>query len=342
MSCSAEMKRDDAPHYNLKVVSSWNVWGIPFGSNKIFHKIKKWRAFNDRQLLQFMTASADTKSTDLVVSCFQECWSFRRGPFTNTFARSAESNWAKWKESAVLIAGIVCYPFTVPFSVLHDVGARMLDQRGHTERVPFQSVSGSNGMSLRRTKLIDSGLVILSTWKPKDHGFFRYVASKGMWTEENLANKGLLWSYFVDWNEPTKCGTLVFNTHLSTSHPVQLLQIQEIKRHFERIRDAVMDQTEHFEFYLMGDFNAETDGRVIEELQESMGLKRVSTTKPTNAEQTNAIDHIFVWRKNVNESESDIKYVQSEVVKPWESGHNVCPMNVDSLSDHCWQAVAVT
>ena len=78
----------------------------------------------------------------------------------------------------------------------------------------------------------------------------------GIRTEECLANKGLLWSYSVDWNEPTKCGASVFITHLSTNNAVQRPQIQESQSHFEQNRDELIDETQHFDFYLMGGLNA--------------------------------------------------------------------------------------
>lgn len=185
---------------------------------------------------------------------------------------------------------------------------------------------------------------MLSTWTPKDYGFYRFENRREGRSEENMANKGLLWSYFVDLEDGNKCGTLVFNTHLSTSNAVIMRQIEEIKDHFERIRDEVIWDTQHFEFYLMGDFNSKLDSDAMVKLKKSMNLTHISTEKPTNGEQTESIDHIFVWRKKRDSkltNAMNVQYVKSEVIKPWEKEHEECPKTVDSLSDHCWQAVAV-
>ena len=53
---------------------------------------------------------------------------------------------------------------------------------------------GINGLTLSITSLIDSGLLILSNWKPKDCGFIKYI-DYPLKDEEILANKGILWAF---------------------------------------------------------------------------------------------------------------------------------------------------
>ena len=41
---------------NLRCLSTWNVWGVPFGSPAIFQRPPKWRAFNDTKLTDFLNS----------------------------------------------------------------------------------------------------------------------------------------------------------------------------------------------------------------------------------------------------------------------------------------------
>eukprot|EP01083_Nonionella_stella_P022635 62594_1 len=333
------------PQFNLRCISSWNVWGVPFASSKIFHRVKKWRPFNDECLLKTITQNQQNTpintQKDLIISCFQECWSFHNGPFMNYFSTTDESNWAFWKERFLLICAVFTYPFICAFKCVYDAQARMLHNQDNEHRyIPFKYVSGSHGMSLRRARMIDSGLCILSTWKPKHHEFIAFEHTPAIPHEEMLANKGILWAYYV--NPQGTCGTVVINTHLSTNTETQYLQMEELKIHFKELCDELMDRTKHFEIYMTGDFNSEYHEPHLYHLQKSLKLRHISTMRMTNGPQNRCIDHIFLWRKNENEYLTQrTKCIQSEVIKPWNNQCVQCPKTTDCLSDHCWQAIIV-
>ena len=267
-----------------------------------------------------------------------------RGPFMHCFANSKESNWKSWKETAILTCGVLSFPLICCFKFVYDAAQRTLDDKADDadKQVPFRYVSGSNGMSLSRMKPIDSGLCILSTWQPRQQGFIAYMASK--WNkgikkdEEVLANKGMLWAYYV--NDAETCGTLVMNTHTTTSTEVQYYQMEELKDAFKKLCDELMDKTKYFEFYLAGDFNAELKEEQLDNLMRSLNLKHISSMKKTNGPQTRCIDHIFAWRKDLDVA--NVEHKVSELAKPWESHCNACPGTEKSLSDHCWQCVTVS
>ena len=65
------------------VVCSWNVWGIPFASWRVFGRQQEWRAWCDEQLSQqteVCESESESESEGLAVLCFQEAWAWRCGP----------------------------------------------------------------------------------------------------------------------------------------------------------------------------------------------------------------------------------------------------------------------
>eukprot|EP01084_Bolivina_argentea_P143460 251913_1 len=331
--------KDHSKTFNLKVISTWNVWGVPFGSNKIFHRNKKWRPFNDKCLIHNISTSVHSidPPNDLIVSCFQEVFSMHKGPFFDTFSNSDEPNWKLWKERTILICAILLYPFICLFKCVYDTSQLMLENKDNIEYIPFKYVIGSNGISLKRSTLVDSGLCILSTWKPIEHGFISYQNNPGIKHEEIVANKGLLWAYYRNNNQT--CGTLLINTHMTTRSSVQPLQIDELLSHCINLCNKFMNKINNFEFYLCGDFNASCDENHLKYLQQSLKLLHISSMNMTNGPQDRCIDHVFVWRKNQNKS--NIKYINNELIKPWKENCENCPETNDCLSDHCWQSVII-
>ena len=45
--------------FNLKAVSTWNVWNVPLAGDFPFHPHKSWRIFNDMNLSNLMNCSDD-------------------------------------------------------------------------------------------------------------------------------------------------------------------------------------------------------------------------------------------------------------------------------------------
>ena len=48
---------------NVALLSTFNVWGVPFGSHEIFTRSQKWRKFNDEQIFSLLSYYYDSKST---------------------------------------------------------------------------------------------------------------------------------------------------------------------------------------------------------------------------------------------------------------------------------------
>ena len=58
----------------MVLIFSWNVWGMPFDSKRLFARQHKWGKFAADQINQ-----RHTDNDDLRVACFQEAWGFRAG-----------------------------------------------------------------------------------------------------------------------------------------------------------------------------------------------------------------------------------------------------------------------
>ena len=105
--------------------------------------------------------------------------------------------------------------------------------------------------------MVDSGLFILSTWKPIECGFTGYksqATSWGSWTDEQFANKGMLWAYWRNGD----IGTIVINTHMSdeTRHK-EYMQLNELAILIGGLKEKYMGCTKGLEVYVVGDFNVD-------------------------------------------------------------------------------------
>ena len=99
-----------SPKSLLRAFTTWNTWGVPFASPYLFHRFGKWRAFHDRQLLTFLGEHAPDAipGGDLIVCCFQEVWSFPKGPLMECTARMDPRKVGEKWERFVLCLGIAC------------------------------------------------------------------------------------------------------------------------------------------------------------------------------------------------------------------------------------------
>ncbi|CAJ1455103.1 unnamed protein product, partial [Effrenium voratum] len=165
-----------------------------------------------QRLLAQKQLSADS---GLVVCCFQEVWSFPKGPLMEYTASLDESRTSARWEGFVLVLGILFRAFAC--GRIWDAAQRLFDvpsdeAEAAKARINYAAVVGNRGMSLPCRALVDSGLCIFATKEPSDQGFFPYTSYPSGLHEERLANKGLMWAF---WKSDAS-GVLVLNTHLST------------------------------------------------------------------------------------------------------------------------------
>ncbi|ETO17851.1 hypothetical protein RFI_19459 [Reticulomyxa filosa] len=230
---------------------------------------------------------------DLVVSTFQEAFSFRQVWGMESASQTSAHAFSGWRESMLFAAGIatsVFLGFSKNPKYVWDCPSKLLQAGG--DIIPFRSVVGGNGMSIG-TSLVDSGLCILSTWDPLDSGFYAYKnypltkgSSRAKPHEEVFANKGLLWCYFnndqafkdrstdskpdqvyMEWHEhhlklvldknPTHSdiGTLIITTHLTTHRKYKRLQLEEFITEFQKLKERFLAECNILEIYITGDYN---------------------------------------------------------------------------------------
>ncbi|CAJ1363832.1 unnamed protein product, partial [Effrenium voratum] len=175
-------------------ITTWNVWGVPFASELIFHRAKKWRSFHDQQLQRLLAQKQLSADSGLVVCCFQEVWSFPKGPLMEYTASLDESRTSARWEGFVLVLGILFRAFAC--GRIWDAAQRLFDvpsdeAEAAKARINYAAVVGNRGMSLPCRALVDSGLCIFATKEPSDQGFFPYTSYPSGLHEERLANKGL-------------------------------------------------------------------------------------------------------------------------------------------------------
>ena len=144
------MPKDDSTEnkvFNLKAVSTWNVWNVPLGGDFPFHRHKSWRIFNDMNLSNLITSNDKQINNQnelsihdgLVVSCFQEAFSWWRAPYVmNRLESKSAKETTKTQETTSFICSIglhvitnlVCLKFvwpSVPKFMIYDTGSLLLN-----------------------------------------------------------------------------------------------------------------------------------------------------------------------------------------------------------------------
>ncbi|CAE7764371.1 unnamed protein product [Symbiodinium pilosum] len=325
-----------SPKSLLRAFTTWNTWGVPFASPYLFHRFGKWRAFHDRQLLTFLGEHAPDAipGGDLIVCCFQEVWSFPKGPLMECTARMDPRKVGEKWERFVLCLGIACRLLSC---FVWDAAQKLFEKREpDAPRIEYTAVVGNRGMSLAWNSLVDSGLCIFSTRAPSEKGFRAYRNYPDGLHEERLANKGVLWAFWVDGSQ----GLLVLNTHLSTRSAVKLRQLGELAGLFTELKSRFLSSATVLEVYVCGDFNLDPQRDPgFKSWCEELGFERITTGKPTNAWLSVALDHIFTWRSDSRK----ISRVVSDPVRPWveKCQFGTCHCERDDISDHCWQCMVV-
>eukprot|EP01083_Nonionella_stella_P273530 927877_1 len=346
---------------NLRFLSTWNILGCPFDAPYICHKHDRIRRCNDENMIRLLNTSAypiDRSSDNgehLMVSCFQEAFSFRDVPYLFDKWRAisietlfslppASLNMAFVYECMILVAGILHRPFQRPNQTtgkwkLHSLQSGIFNST--QSMITYKYGIGMDGESISSAKpfqmLVDSGLLILANWKPIEYAFVAYNNQPNSilsFCEEQLANKGMLYAYWR--NHMKDVGTLVVNTHITTqSRWKQYMELRELSCLIYKLREKYKNDTKYLEIYVVGDLNIECNDSflndvMVEELQFEL------LTDYVQNEMQNNIDNIFRWS---NWGREQTVSVQQHTVNP--------PMLIQNhtkkimLSDHAWRGIVL-
>eukprot|EP01084_Bolivina_argentea_P116116 206375_1 len=184
--------------------------------------------------------------------------------------------------------------------------------------IPFKYAIGINGESMSHERpyqmLVDSGLLILSNWKPNEYGFvsFSYQPLHWYeWSDEIFANKGMLYGYW----KTNNIGTIVINTHLTTqSRNKKYMELNELEKLINKLKNKYVNDSKYLEIYVVGDFNIEySDEHLNEIMIHRLKFKRL--TKYIQNELQGNIDHIFEWN-NFENSDNDVEVFQETINPP--------------------------
>lgn len=264
----------------VDILSSWNVWGIPLSSPVLWDRQRRWRSWHDESILK---TEGSTRSR-FVICCFQEAWRWKCGSVIRYALRTMPSEGTWCMTSALLftaqfvlqIVALACGRFaTLAWDAKDDLA------RSSTA-IGLNHAIGTNGYSAGDRKVLDSGLLILSTRRPDHTGFrpfpnrrredshFDTNASAGWrnavlnallglssWLESRYANKGMLWAL---WSS-RRGGTIVITTHL-TAGPRTSATLRAQTDQVDAICDLVKQLRKRFsgtygalDTYVCGDFN---------------------------------------------------------------------------------------
>ena len=234
-----------------------------------------------------------------------------------------------WRERFVYCLHLVLRPFQR--TQLYSQQENLFQAPGS---VPFPYAVGVEGQCMSSHKLIDSGLLLLSTWEPLQHGFRAFEHQSTVvpsWHEEQLANKGMLYAYWRK-DESSQVGSLVINTHLTTEcEHKRYMELKELKQYIRELRETFIGKTRYLEVYAVGDFNIECDNAyLIEVMVNELGFELV--TDFVEGELQGNIDHIFRWNNFKEEDGDDAGTVQQTIDPPMLTRGT-------SLSDHAWRGI---
>lgn len=262
---------------NIKFISNFNIDGIPYKNRE---RIKNnSREFNDLCLLNYIKNFNIEPEKHLFLSFFQEVWSSN-----NDFLLKYYSQ--RYINTLFDIFIIIIYFFMIPFLYLftRDDEYILLDQTSGI--FPFNYSIGTN-ITKNKYKIVDSGLVILSNWKPIISKFYEFKTKNSILNGEFIINRGILFTFFID--EKDVVTTLVFNVQLSITKKIQEKEIEEIIFRINNLRIR-FDFTRYQEIILVGDFKSELNTKHMIKLQKELNLLPLSKKK----EKT----HMFYWRND--------------------------------------------
>ena len=182
---------------------------------------------------------------------------------------------------------------------------------------------------------VDSGLLIICNWKPNEIGFIEYKSQPKSWfewNEESLANKGMLYGYWIK----DDIGTIVINTHITTQSLIKkYLELQELQTVIQELKHKYKHNTKYLEIYVIGDFNIPYNNSYLQQVMENrLDFKRL--TDHVQDEIQGNIDQVFMWN-NFDFVEEDQYKVYQQTLNPEvfvKSGSKE-----KYISDHAWRGI---
>lgn len=288
-------------------VVSFNTWGMPYASTDVLTRPGRCAAD---------VADALEPSKDTVV-CFQEVWAFRCGigwPLLalarayerclsprdgpqavdqeRSMLRQVVCQMNSWLTLLALNFGVLT-ALLLPLRFLRWDGTRSVIARD-LARCGLKCAVGLGGRAgMPWLRLMDSGLLLVSSAAPMRAGFVAYAATGGL-RSEGMVTKGLLWALLPAATGPTEDGgRLVVTTHLhATSAPTRLEQCAQLLEVVEglcaELRPALV--------VICGDLNEPPGGPLHAKLCASpLGLERVSDAhgEGTALGDGAELDHVY-------------------------------------------------
>ena len=267
-------------------LASFNVWGMPFGSTDVLSR-------PGRCGMEAADALALAAGCSNTVLCFQEAWAFRcglawpllalaraaerwaprSGPSSLDGGRALLSQIGQMNRPLTLLALVVATLLSLVFPgrLLRWDGTRDEILRGLAARGLLFAAGAHGSAGMPWCKLMDSGLLIVSSARPAAQGFVAYVATGGL-ASEGMVTKGFLWALYGSERQPG--GQLVVTTHVHATYAaVRLEQCRQLLQAVE----SLCAQHEPSMTLLCGDFNEPPGGRLHEAIIASpLGLRRLT------------------------------------------------------------------
>eukprot|EP00188_Purpureofilum_apyrenoidigerum_P001049 Plantae.Rhodophyta-Purpureofilum_apyrenoidigerum.ctg15349.p1 GENE.Plantae.Rhodophyta-Purpureofilum_apyrenoidigerum.ctg15349~~Plantae.Rhodophyta-Purpureofilum_apyrenoidigerum.ctg15349.p1 ORF type:complete len:337 (-),score=41.30 Plantae.Rhodophyta-Purpureofilum_apyrenoidigerum.ctg15349:37-1047(-) len=318
----------------LKALSTWNLWGVPFVSPNVLSRMLDARRFFDAQMVRM---GADRSG--LVVACFQEAWSYRVGPLLKVVNKLSEIENAENSRLRVhppesrhgSIANNTLVSFIVQVAMII-LGWLMpwfhrWDQKDQLvvaeDSFALPHAIGLDAMSTAhwsRFTVVDSGLLILASQKPANYGFepFPRTSVRG---EEYLNNKGLLWAFWTG----DKASTLVVNTHLTAQEYEYEsryehreggnVQLHFLHKFLKTLETRFSGLAPRLDMFVVGDFNYDIANPDFVNFQKDTKLRRIGSRQPSFRDG-GIIDHVLTSSPTAHDTV------------------NATPLHTP-LSDHC-------
>ena len=251
----------DEPSFGL-AVASLNTWAIPFASHAVLSRPRLLAS-------DAIARVGHPTSTRQVVLCFQEAWAYKCGlalpvlllaraleihcPSLFTTAPTVIFNPRSllrsvrrvnsWTTLAALLCAWLSALLLPMRSLRYDRTKSDIAAEGLRMGLPFAvGMNGEAGLMAGCNKLLDSGLMMLSSEPPVASGFEAFDPPL---SEESRANKGMLWAIYpaldrTQHSPPSpQCARehLVVTTHMhATSQVIRGAQRAQLARLVRRLR----------------------------------------------------------------------------------------------------------
>lgn len=280
---------------NIKFISNWNLDGIPFKENEI--KLNKKREFNDLCSYHYIEKFKLNTNKHLIISCFQECWTINNTFLIRYFTQTKINTLL---DIFIIFLYQLIYPFILFFNI--SINQPEIIKEEISGILPYNYLTkGKND----KKKIVDSGLCILSNWKPIYKDFYKYKINNN---SEIIITRGILLSIFIDDND--KVTTLLFNTQLSFDFYIQKNEIKELIWYVNNIKER-FNGTRYQEIFIVGDFKSKIEELHIKDMCKELNLLVITPRKKKS--------HMFYWR---NDPYVNLNFLYSGEVKNKLSRYN--------------------